>query len=60
MARWYLIPERMVVRWEGLRVGKDTLCRVPPLEAGLLVDVFAGIRDSELGLDQFQLHLILL
>ena len=28
--------------------------------AGLLVDVFAGIRDSELGLDQFQLHLILL
>ena len=31
MARWYLISERMVVRWEGLRVGKDTPCRVPPL-----------------------------
>jgi len=31
MARWYLIPERMVVRWEGLRLGKDTPCRVPPL-----------------------------
>ena len=24
-------PERMVVRWEGLRVGKDTPCRVPLL-----------------------------
>jgi hypothetical protein len=31
MARMYLIPERMVARWEGLRVGKDTPCRVPPL-----------------------------
>ena len=30
------------------------------LERRLLVDVFAGIRDIELGLDQFQLHLILL
>ncbi|MCJ7579861.1 MAG: hypothetical protein MUP98_04920 [Candidatus Aminicenantes bacterium] len=32
MVRKYLIPERMVVRWEGLRGGKDTPCRVPPLE----------------------------
>jgi len=26
------LPERMVVRWEGLRAGKDTPCRGPPLE----------------------------
>ncbi len=32
MAWMYLIPERMVVRWEGLRVGKDTPRRVPPLK----------------------------
>ncbi|MCJ7581669.1 MAG: hypothetical protein MUP98_14180 [Candidatus Aminicenantes bacterium] len=34
MARMYLIPERMVVKWGGwrdFRVGKDTPCRVPPL-----------------------------
>ena len=30
------------------------------LEGRLLVDVFAGINNVELGLDQFQLHLILL
>ena len=32
MAWMCLIPERMVVRWEGLRVGKDTPRRVPPLK----------------------------
>ena len=32
MARRYLIPERMAVRWGGLRAGKDTSCRVPPLK----------------------------
>jgi len=31
MARMCLIPKRMVVRWEGLREGKDTPRRVPPL-----------------------------
>jgi len=30
MAWMYLIPERMVVRWGGLREGKDTPRRVPP------------------------------
>jgi len=32
MARQYLIPERMVVRWGGLREGQDMPCRVPPLK----------------------------
>ena len=42
MARWYLIPERMEVKWGGwrdFRVGKDIPSRVPPLwnnENGLL------------------------
>ena len=34
MARMYLIPERMEVKWGGwwdFRVGKDRPCRVPPL-----------------------------
>ena len=52
MARWRLIPERMVARWEGLRVGKDAPCRVPPLLESarwLLLDLLVhGRLDPEI------------
>jgi len=45
MAWMYLIPERMVVRWEGLREGKDTPRRVPPLKGkrSVISNHFFGI-----------------